>query len=119
MVGFALMQIKGGIAWIDRLSVLDRWQRRGLGGALIDRCAETARTRGHGTLYLTTYRSVAWNEPHYRRRGFAEVTRGALGRPLRAVLLLEVSHGHPVWRRAVMQADLGQAGPEIGRRRLR
>jgi GNAT superfamily N-acetyltransferase len=103
VVGFALMEIRRGIALIEQLSVLDRWQGHGFGTALIERCAATARALGHEPLYLTTYRDVAWNKPFYERRGFTEVPRGALSRTLRGVLLLEVSHGHPVWRRAVMR----------------
>jgi len=103
VVGFVLMEIKRGIALIEQLSVLDRWQGRGLGTALIERCAAAARALGHAPLYLTTYRDVAWNKPFYERRGFTEAPRGALNRTLRGVLLLEVRHGHPVWRRAVMQ----------------
>lgn len=103
VVGFALMEIKRGTALVEQLSVLDRWQGRGFGSALLERCAETARARGHETLYLTTYRDVAWNRPFYERRGFSEVTRGTLNRTLRGVLLSEVRHGHPVWRRAVMK----------------
>jgi GNAT superfamily N-acetyltransferase len=103
VVGFALMEIKRGIALIEQLSVLDRWQGRGFGTALLERCAATARALGHEPLYLTTYRDVAWNKPFYERRGFTEVARGGLNWTLRGVLLLEVSHGHPVWRRAVMR----------------
>ena len=102
-IGFALMEIRAGTAWIEQLSVLDRWQGRGFGTALIDRCAKAARSRGYDALYLTTYRDVAWNEPYYRRRGFAEVPRGDFSPPLRAVLLTEVRNGHPVWRRALMK----------------
>lgn len=103
VVGFALMEIRRGNALIEQLSVLDLWQGRGLGTTLIERCAATARARGHAPLFLTTYRDVAWNKPFYERRGFTEVPRGALNRTLREVLLSEVSHGHPVWRRAVMR----------------
>jgi GNAT superfamily N-acetyltransferase len=103
VVGFALMEIKNGIAWIDQLSVLDRWQGRGFGAALIDRCAETARARGHDELHLTTYRNVSWNRPFYERRGFAEVPRGAFSRHLRVEFLTGVRHGHPVWHRALMK----------------
>jgi GNAT superfamily N-acetyltransferase len=103
VVGFALMEIRQGTALIEQLSVLDRWQGRGFGTALLGQCAHTARARGHEPLYLTTYRDVAWNRPFCERRGFTEVPRGVLSRTLRGVLLLEVRHGHPVWRRAVMQ----------------
>lgn len=103
VVGFALMQIEHGVAWIEQLSVLDRWQERGFGGALIDHCAETARASGYDALHLTTYRGVAWNEPFYRRRGFVDVPRGSFSRPLRAQMLIELGHGHVVWRRALMR----------------
>ena len=55
VVGFALMKFPGGTAWLDQLSVLERWQGHGLGSSLIDRTAERARTLGHDTLYLSTY----------------------------------------------------------------
>lgn len=103
VVGFALMEVRRGTALVEQLSVLDRWQGRGLGTALLERCAATARALGHEPLYLTTYRDVAWNKPFYERRGFTELPRDALNRTLREVLLSEVRHGHPVWRRAVMR----------------
>ncbi len=102
-VGFALMKLHGGTAWLDQLSVLDRWQRHGYGAALIDRSARTAQAPGFDALYLSTYRDVPWNGPYYERRGFAEVPRGAFTRPLRVVLMTECSHGHPVWRRVIMR----------------
>ena len=103
VIGFALMEITRGIALIDQLSVLDRWQGQGFGTALIERCAATARTLGHASLHLTTYRDVAWNKPFYARRGFTEVARSAMDRTLRVEFLSGVSHGHPVWRRALMR----------------
>jgi hypothetical protein len=44
-------------AWLDQLSVLDRWQRRGHGAA--------AHALGFDTLYLSTYREVPCNGPYY------------------------------------------------------
>jgi len=101
-VGFALMKIIGGTAWLDQLSVLDRFQRRGLGAALIERTAREARRRGFDALYLSTYRDVAWNAPYYRRRGFCELTRGAWPRAFRMQFMAENSYGHPPWRRTIM-----------------
>jgi GNAT superfamily N-acetyltransferase len=102
-VGFALLKITSGVAWIEQLSVLDRWQGRGFGTALIDQAQAAALARGHHTLHLTTYRDVSWNKPFYARRGFAELGRGELTHAMRVVLMTEVQHGHPVWRRAVMK----------------
>ncbi len=102
-IGFALMKLRGGTAWLDQLSVLDRWQRQGHGAALIGRSVEMARALGFDSLYLSTYRGVPWNAPFYERRGFREVPRGSFVLPLRTVLMTERNHGHPVWRRAIMQ----------------
>jgi GNAT superfamily N-acetyltransferase len=106
-IGFALTKLKGGTAWLDQLSVLDRWQRHGFGAALIDRTVRQARTLGFDTLYLSTYRDVPWNAPFYARRGFSVVPRGQWPRSLRVQFMLENSHGHPPWRRVIMQRSLG------------
>ena len=105
-VGFALMKIVGGTAWLDQLSVLDRWQGRGHGAALIGRTATTARALGFDALYLSTYRDVPWNGPFYRRRGFEEAPRGAWPLAFRKVFLSENNHGHPPWRRMLMCRSL-------------
>ena len=97
------MKLPGGTAWLDQLSVLDRWQGRGFGAALIDRTAAAARALGFDTLYLSTYRDVPWNAPFYARRGFAEVPRGDWPRAFRVQFMAENSHGHPPWRRTIMQ----------------
>ena len=105
-VGFALMKFPGGTAWLDQLSVLDRWQRRGFGSALIDRTAAAARARAHRTLYLSTYRDVSWNAPYYARRGFMDVPRGNWPHVFRMQSMEENRHGHPPWRRTIMQRSL-------------
>lgn len=102
-VGFALMKVIGGTAWLDQLSVLDRWQGSGLGAALIDRTASAARARGFDALYLSTYRDVPWNAPFYARRGFEEVPRADWPRAFRVQFLAE---DHPPWRRAIMRRSL-------------
>lgn len=68
--------------------------------------AAEPRRRLYQALCLTTYRGVPWNKPFYRRRGFVEMRRGDLLPPLRRVLLTEISHGHPSWRRAIMTRDI-------------
>jgi predicted N-acetyltransferase YhbS len=44
--------------------------RRGLGAALIEHLAETARAEDRPALTLTTFRDVSWNAPYYQRLGF-------------------------------------------------
>ncbi len=106
VVGFALMALPGGTAWLDQLSVLPRWQGRGLGAALIDRTAQRARELGHDRLYLSTYLEVPWNAPFYERRGFSSVPRGDWPRAFRLQFMIENSHGHPSWRRTIMSRRL-------------
>jgi GNAT superfamily N-acetyltransferase len=103
VVGFALMTFPGGTAWLDQLSVLDRWQGRGLGSALIDRTAAHARALGHDRLYLSTYLGVPWNAPYYERRGFTAMPRGMWPRAFRLQFIIGNSQGHPPWRRTIMQ----------------
>jgi GNAT superfamily N-acetyltransferase len=103
VVGFALMKLPGGEAWLDQLSVLDRWQGRGLGAALIDRTAEQARALGRNTLYLSTYLDVPWNAPFYEQRGFTPVPRDEWPRAFRLQFMIENRHGHPPWRRTIMR----------------
>jgi GNAT superfamily N-acetyltransferase len=105
-VGFALMTLRAGHAWLDQLSVLDDWQGCGFGTALIDRTADAARTLGYRALYLSTYRGVPWNAPFYARRGFADVPRGQWDRTTRLQFTIENSHGHPSWRRTIMYRGL-------------
>ena len=106
VVGFALMKIPGGMAWLDQLSVVERWQGRGLGTALIDHAARRARDLGHDTLYLSTYLGVPWNAPFYRRRGFSAVPRGDWPHAFRLQFMIENSHGHPPWQRTIMKRRL-------------
>jgi GNAT superfamily N-acetyltransferase len=106
IVGFALMKQPGGRAWLDQLSVLDAWQGLGFGTTLIDRTAAAARALGHDALYLSTYRDVPWNGPFYARRGFAEVPRGLWLHAFRMQFMAENSHGHPPWRRTIMQRSV-------------
>jgi GNAT superfamily N-acetyltransferase len=102
-VGFALMKLHGDTAWLDQLSVLEPWRRHGLGTALIERTAGQAARLGFATLYLSTYRDVPWNAPYYARRGFAEMPAASWPRAVRRQIQQENSHGHPPWRRIVMQ----------------
>lgn len=105
-VGFALMKLSAGRAWLDQLSVLNAWQGRGIGTALIERTADAAHALGYSALFLSTYLGVPWNAPFYARRGFAGVPRGQWDWAIRLQVMIENRHGHPPWRRTVMSSNL-------------
>ena len=112
-VGFALMKLHGDTAWLDQLSVLERWRRSGLGTALIERTTAHALRLGFEALYLSTYRDVPWNAPYYARRGFTEVARASWPRAVRQQMQRENSHGHPAWRRIVMRRAVAASSPSL------
>jgi N-acetylglutamate synthase-like GNAT family acetyltransferase len=107
------MKLYGDTAWLDQLSVLERWRRYGLGTALIERTAAEARRLGFATLYLSTYRDVPWNAPFYSRRGFVEVPRGGWSRSVRCQIQHGNSQGHPSWRRVVMRRAVSASSASL------
>jgi GNAT superfamily N-acetyltransferase len=106
-VGFALMKFSGDTAWLDQLSVLNRWQGQGYGTALIECVTAAAQSLEHRTLHLSTYRDVLWNAPYYARRGFTEMPRGSWPHVFRMQAMEENRHGHPPWRRTIMRRTSG------------
>lgn len=73
-VAFAMFREAEGCAYVEQIDVLPSHERRGIGAALLDAVAETARERGWAALTLSTFRDVPFNAPYYRRLGFAEVS---------------------------------------------
>ena len=58
---------------INELSVGADYQGQGIGTSLLTHCIKEAKRRSFGSLFLTTYRDIAWNGPFYARHGF-EIT---------------------------------------------
>jgi len=71
-VGFARIELKCGEAYLDQLSVHPTAMRQGIGTALLEAALGWAREQGHDSVFLATFRDVAWNAPFYRRHGFIE-----------------------------------------------
>jgi len=61
---------------LDKLYVHPEWQRRGIGGRLIERAAQVARERGHRRLALAVNKHNVHAISSYRRHGF--VIEGAV-----------------------------------------
>lgn len=71
-VGFAHVLEIDGHAHLEQLSVLPSFGRRGIGRQLVQVALSEARSRGHQTITLRTYRDVPWNAPFYASCGFTE-----------------------------------------------
>jgi GNAT superfamily N-acetyltransferase len=91
---------------IREISVHARAQGQGVGAALIEVAVAEASQRRFGSVTLTTFRAVPWNEPYYQRLGFETLTSGTLDARLAALLSDEVSRGFPAGRRCAMRRVL-------------
>jgi GNAT superfamily N-acetyltransferase len=81
------------------------WTRRGLGRAILDRCAAAARDEGFGSLVLM---ATLPGEPLYRSFGFREVRRTAVPLP-NGVVLAGVEMAYPLsWRQPPVPSTSSQ-----------
>lgn len=106
LAGFLAAQITGDALHLWELSVRQDRQRMGIGRALLAKAAAFAREQGVGAITLTTFRSVPWNEPMYRRRGYTVLAHEDCDERLRAVLRAEIAAGLPGERRCAMRLHL-------------
>src|SRR4051812_15274085 len=67
---FLCSEVFGRTLHIWELAVASTYQRCGMGRALMERAVDYARQQALASITLTTFRSVAWNEPAYARMGF-------------------------------------------------
>jgi GNAT superfamily N-acetyltransferase len=88
-VAYLVSSVVDGCAHIDQVSVAPSHAGRGLGAALIEHLAASARAEGLPALTLTTFRDVPWNAPYYRRLGFVIVEPGEQGAELAALVRRE------------------------------
>ena len=71
--GFALCDDRGDDLYLDQLSVIPEFGRRGMGARLVALSYAEAVTRRFRRMSLSTFRDVPWNGPFYRRLGFREI----------------------------------------------
>ncbi|MBB4821694.1 GNAT family N-acetyltransferase [Pseudomonas solani] len=108
-VGFALVEVLGGIALLAELDVLPALGRRGIGRRLIAAARDWAEARGHEALYLTTFADLPWNAPYYARLGFRPLEEDELHDELIRRLREEEAFG--LANRVAMQLCLGPVIP--------
>ena len=93
-VGFSvaaeLNETEGGVFYLHLLSVHPNHMRRGIGAALLDANISRARWAYHPAMALSTFRSVPFNAPFYRRHGFHDVDLDRVDPVLKQRFLAEV-----------------------------
>lgn len=105
-VGFAFVEIVGGLPHLDELDVHPDHGRRGIGAQLVHAVLDWARSVDFPAVTLTTFRDVPWNRPFYERLGFVVVDEAEQTPELRALVQAEARRGLPPAIRVVMRCPL-------------
>jgi GNAT superfamily N-acetyltransferase len=105
-VAFIVVDLIDGNAHIEQVSVHPDHARQGIGRMLIEHVASWADERKLQALTLTTFRSVPFNAPYYRRLGFHELAPEQITPGLGEVLAAEVAFGLDPSSRVCMRRQL-------------
>jgi GNAT superfamily N-acetyltransferase len=92
-VGFILLSVHDGMMFIKEMDVHPHHQQQGLGSALIRTALSAARQRGFTRAALTTFSSLPWNAPFYRKLGFTTLEYGNTPEVIRTILNNECEAG--------------------------
>lgn len=105
-VAYLLADPVDGNLHIEQVSVHPDHARRGLGRRLLEHAADQARSGGLPALTLTTFVTVPWNAPYYRRCGFRVLTDEELTPGLAEIRRCEAERGMDRWPRVCMRRDV-------------
>jgi GNAT superfamily N-acetyltransferase len=104
-VAFLVAEPVDGCAHIAQVSVHPEHARQGVGRRLIEHADAWAASGGLAALTLTTFRTVPWNAPYYRRLGFRELTELTPG--LARIMAAEAAAGLDPAARVCMRRETG------------
>lgn len=105
-VGFVYARRIEDHLYIQELDVLRAYQRRGIGGRLIDAVCGAAKGGGLAAVTLSTFADVPWNAPYYERLGFRALRQSSLTPGMRTIEKEEAAFGLDVSRRVFMRRTL-------------
>jgi len=105
-IAFAVVRCFAAGPHLQEIDVDPRYARQGIGRRLIEAIASWAKTEGHTTLTLTTFRTIPWNAPYYTRLGFRILEEAELSPVLWAIRSAEAEAGLVVGDRCCMQLNL-------------
>lgn len=101
-VAYLLVAELDGYAHIEQVSVHPSHARQGLGRELIDEAQRWAERHELPGLILTTFASVPWNAPYYRRLGFRVLDHTEIPAGVADIRGQETARGLDSWPRVTM-----------------
>jgi GNAT superfamily N-acetyltransferase len=88
--------------FISQVSVVPEAQEKGVGTALLEAVAASAKRQGKRGVTLTTFRDVPWNAPFYLKRGFHFLEDAEMGPGLSAHVVTDIARCAQYGARCVM-----------------
>lgn len=92
-VGFALADDHGATLHLEELDVHPNHQRRGIGRAMLETVCQYALGAEYQGITLTTFSTVSWNAPWYKKMGFKVLKPAEISPRLRAIMRVEAERG--------------------------
>jgi GNAT superfamily N-acetyltransferase len=105
-VGFALVVVLDGEAYLDEVDVHPRHARRGIGTRLVNTVIGWAESHEFSSLSLITFRHLPWNARFYEKFGFLPLAQYELGPAMSQILMEEAEAGINVANRIGMRRVL-------------
>lgn len=105
-VAYLVARLVDSCLHIEQVSVHPAHARLGVGRALLDHASAWAEARGIPALTLSTFASVPWNAPYYRRLGFRRIDDEAMGPGLARIRAEEEALGLTRWPRIFMRREI-------------
>jgi GNAT superfamily N-acetyltransferase len=102
-IGFLAGRLHGRDLFIEEVSVVGSWQRRGIGSALMSAAEGRVRASGLRAVTLTTFVDIPWNAPAYERRGYAVIPDDDLPSYLADIRAQEDESGLQIEPRCAME----------------
>jgi len=105
-VGMIAVSVLESTAYIEEMDVLPAFGCRGLGTRLLHHACDWAKQRRCERIVLSTFSSVSWNGPFYRKNGFQDLARDEWTDWMRAIREDEGRRGLCVEERVFMELRL-------------
>jgi N-acetylglutamate synthase-like GNAT family acetyltransferase len=106
LAGAIILSALRKTAYVEELAVRRDCGRRGIGTRLVGRGIIWACEKELDSIYLSTFASVPWNAPFYRKLGFTDIDPDRWTSAMRRIRRTEEAQGLKVSERVFMQRIL-------------